>query len=188
MSYYRKQLEEWLGTLEVSAESVLDVGGAQLPVNKRVKKWDVKEYNIIDLAEPHKGDKPKIELDLNWHPQAPLPSAEVVFCLEVMEYIWNPAVAAYNLYEMVKPGGKLYITFPFVYPQHEPLKDDVLRYTKRGAEVLLTSMGFVIEKVIPRHTLVPGSLSRFYGHEGMRAAKHDANHEEVGYIIIAKRP
>lgn len=187
MSYYRKQLEDWLKTLEVKADTVLDVGGAQLPVNKRVKKWDVKQYKIIDLPEPHKGESPKIMIDLNDYFEVWRDRGNVVFCLEVMEYIFNPKVAITNLYKMTEKGGTLYITFPFVYPQHEPLNDDCLRYTRRGAVKLLENAGFTIDKIVPRMTLMPGWLSRFYGHEGMRAAKQNANHEEVGYIIVATK-
>lgn len=195
-SYYRQQLEEYLKTLDIKAERVLDVGGSQLSIKDRVKTWDVQEYKVLDLADPHKGEKPNIEWDLNepiattdigkWYQFVGVEEFDVMFCLEVMEYIFNPVVACKNLEFLLKPGGLLYITFPFVYPVHEPREDDVLRYTRRGAIKLLENAGFEIEEIVPRTTKAL-SLAQFYSAEKMRAAKGYEYHEEVGVIIKARK-
>ena len=68
-SSYRNALNEWLAQLDVKAESVLDIGGSQLTMPKRVRSWDVGEYLIADLPEPHEDSpKPDIVLDLNLTP------------------------------------------------------------------------------------------------------------------------
>ena len=41
MSKWREQLESHLSTIDVVADSVLDVGGAAKPVKDRVKSWKV---------------------------------------------------------------------------------------------------------------------------------------------------
>ena len=64
-SLTRIQLENWLKTINVKG-SVLDVGGAQDPIQRRVKSWDVNDYKILDLETPHKGDKPDIVADINY--------------------------------------------------------------------------------------------------------------------------
>lgn len=185
-SFYRQQLERWLGRQEVIAERVLDVGGAQLPVKGRTLSWRADEYVILDLPEPHKGDPGMLTADLNLDYTMLVPYGfDVVFCLEVMEYVWNPAQACRNLAHWMRPGGILHITFPFVYPVHEPVADDSLRYTLAGACKLLEHSGLEVENVELRHT-EKISMARAYAAEQMRAAK-GFDHENVGFIITAKK-
>tara|TARA_Y100000310_G_scaffold270565_1_gene284503 strand:+ start:19148 stop:19717 length:570 start_codon:yes stop_codon:yes gene_type:complete len=187
MSYYRDQLEAYLKTLDVKTPNCLDIGGSQLPIKKRVRSWDVKEYKILDLQIPHKGEKPDIIYDLNsmsvssekpnqWH---------TVFCLEVMEYIYNSLRAIQNIRYFTKMDGILYITFPFVYPHHNPRKEDYLRYTEWGVIKLMRMSSFKIEDIIYRYGR-GNNLVNFYTSEGMRASKDYAKHNAIGFIIKAK--
>jgi SAM-dependent methyltransferase len=128
MSNYRDALESYLKRLDIKADSVYDVGGKELPINGRVKSWDVKECDILDLPE----------FDLNKPFILNEQSRQVVFCLEVMEYINNPVTAMINLGRLLVDGGTLYITFPFIYPTHNPVSNDYARYTYMGAIKLLT--------------------------------------------------
>ena len=186
----RRQLEDWLKQIDVKADRVLDVGGAQLPIKKRVKSWDIGHwYKIIDLEIPHEGEEPDHSFDLN------IPfrnfmggfNADIIFCLEVMEYIWNPVVAMENMRSGLIAGGILYISFPFLYPHHNPKGLDYMRYTRWGAEKLLTEIGFKIIKNTPRIATEAGliELSSFYGYEGMRSAAGFDGHDEIGYLIKA---
>lgn len=185
-SYYRQQLEAYLKTLEVKAERVLDVGGSQLIMPKRVKSWDVKEYKILDLPQPHKVEKiPDIICDINFScPLIKGQSFDVVFCLEVMEYVWNPSQALLNISGYMDQGSTLYITFPKFYPVHEPIEQDYLRYTLYGALKLLEHTGFKASRITPRK-MMTASLGHVYSQEKMRAAKGYEGHEDIGYIIEA---
>lgn len=149
-SVYRQALESWLQKLDVRADHVLDVGGAQLPVIGRVRSWEVKTYRTVDLAAPHEGNAPDVIFDLNEAIKWDAPRADMVFCLEVMEYVWDPQMAVSNLSGMLLPGGTLFITFPYFYPPHEPLDKDFMRYTLAGAKKLLTYAGFSIDDVVTR--------------------------------------
>ena len=60
----RRQLEEWLKTIEVSG-NILDIGNSQLKINKRIKSLDG-EIVGADLEQPHEGEKSEIVLDLNY--------------------------------------------------------------------------------------------------------------------------
>ena len=51
MSFYRDQLENYLKTIDVKAETVFDVGGKEKPVKGRTKSWTVKNYEILDIPE-----------------------------------------------------------------------------------------------------------------------------------------
>ena len=181
-SIYREQLEAWLKGLDVKSQSVLDIGGSQLPVKDRVASWDVDDYKILDLEIPHKGNSPDIVCDLNINTNLSFTYFNIAFCLEVMEYIWNPLEALNNIKRLLWHGGILYITFPFVYPHHNPKGQDSLRYTRWGAEKLLNEAGFKVEEIIPR--MASGGLANFYQTQRMRPCD-GINHDEVGYIIKA---
>jgi len=135
MSFYREELERYLKELDVKANSCLDIGGASNPVKNRVKSWDVEHYKIADNGLED-GDY-DIELDLN-DPDTPNHFFyDRVFCLEVFEYIIEPVKAMNYIYDSLNNGGIATISFPFVYPLHNPVEHDYLRYTKVGAEKLL---------------------------------------------------
>lgn len=185
----RRQLEDWVKKIDVKADRVLDVGGSQLPIKKRVKSWDVRDYKILDLEAPHEGPKPDIVFDLNImsYTLEHKETIDIVFCLEVMEYIWSPVAAIQNMHNFLKAGGILYISFPFLYPHHNPKGLDYMRYTRWGAEKLLTQTGFKIISNTPRIATDAGLeyLAGFYGAEGMRSAAGYDGHDEIGYLIKA---
>lgn len=191
MSEYRNQLEDYLKTLDIKAERVLDVGGLAKPVKDRVKSWDVKEYEILDLPEYDLNAEEDDTMDsldfnnkwqlLNFNEKR----ADIVFCLEVMEYVFNPFQAINNLWRTVKQNGILYITFPFSYPHHNPAGTDMLRYTEWGARKLLETE-FRIEEIIYRVDR-SGLLKEFYAADGMRASKEYAHHDATGFIFKCKK-
>jgi 2-polyprenyl-3-methyl-5-hydroxy-6-metoxy-1,4-benzoquinol methylase len=171
MSYYREQLESYLGLLEVNVGTVIDVGGKQKPVKGRTKNWKVDNYAILDL--------PEYNLD---HPFYYASQADVVFCLEVFEYLLIPTVAMTNIANLIKPEGKAYVTFPFIYPLHNEVEFDSLRYTKSGIARLASYAGLQIENIIERKTKT-NSLIKYYSEDGMKAAKGH-NHAVTGFIVI----
>lgn len=204
----RIQLEKWLSKIEVKADKVLDIGGSQLPVRGRTKNWMVKDYKILDLPNPHEA---KIKPDYNWDINYELNNNvdapkivedytknkgkfDIVFCLEVMEYIWNPVTALRNIGKIVKGGSKssnggiLYISFPFIYPHHNPIGEDCLRYTKWGVLKLLREADFKILDIKPRVLEDDRKgLLKLYANEGMRPAKLFKGHNEVGYLCKCRR-
>ncbi len=188
-SVYRQALERWLKDLDVKAKSVLDVGGAQLPVIGRVKSWQVEKYRTVDLADPHHGNAPDVIFDLNEAIQWGHEPAEVVFCLEVMEYVWDPQIAIANLSTMLMPGGTLHITFPYFYPPHEPYEKDCLRYTLSGAKKLLSMSSFQIESIVYRDA-VGGGLALAVQDNALRPSKNATPRElyhSLGFIITATK-
>lgn len=184
MSYFREQLEDWLKQIEVKADRVYDVGGTEKPVESRTKSWEVGEYWILDLNHKE-ADTRQIEYDINQYPEISA-KAEVVFCLEVMEYVWNPVRAIQNLSALLIPGGKLYISFPFVYPMHKPLGIDYLRYTEEGVVKILTECGFKIKELRPRIHRQRGMLAAVYAADGMHSRRDDTV-DHTGYLVIAEK-
>lgn len=170
-SYYRQQLEDYLKTLEVNYPSVVDVGGAQKPVKGRTKTWNVKEYDIID----------KDDYDLDVLQKDCIKKYDAIFCLEVFEYLIEPVVAMKNLSNLMINGGYLLATFQFVYPVHNEIEFDSLRYTLSGVKRISEKADLKIKKVIERKAKTP-TLVKYFSEDGMRSAK-GINHSVTGYIV-----
>lgn len=192
-SSYRLELNKWLSNLDVKADRVLDIGGSQEKVKDRVKSWDVKEYLIADLPNPHKDSpKPNIELDLN----EPFTdnygdirvdllrlesNFDMIFCLEVLDYVWSPRDAMETIEWLLQSHGTAWVSFPSIYPLHQPVEDDALRYMPGGIKKLAKAVGLTIEEIIYRRPETNG-WQAFYSAERMRAAKHE-DHAFTGMIV-----
>ena len=175
MSNSRRQLEEWLGTLEIQG-TVLDIGGAALPVKGRTKTWEVKYYDILDS---HKKEG-VIVRDLNEVIDFPK-QYDNVFCLEVMEYIWDPRTATLNFAWFLKTGGKLYLSTHFLFPHHSG-GVDCLRYTRDGITKLLTKANFKILSITPRMA-TDDTIATALDKE----SKIQYHRGEIGHLIVAEK-
>lgn len=183
-SSYRLELDRWLSQLDVDANSVFDAGGSQLKVKGRTKSWNVNNYYVIDLEEPHvNSPKPDINFDLekqNWEHEFSDLQADIVFCLEVFDYIVLPDCALSNLKDMCKTNGIIYATFPFVYPTHQPIEAEGLRYTENSIVRLAEMCGLKIEEMIKRRPETD-AIEQLWRRERMRAAK-GYDHNVTGFI------
>lgn len=74
-------------------------------------------------------------------------SFDNVFATEVFEHIFNIDDVLPEIKRVIKPGGLLLITCPFVCPEHEK-PYDYARYTSFGIKHLLEKHGFRIKKQI----------------------------------------
>ena len=82
-------------------------------------------------------------------------SIDVIYCHSVLEHVARPERFFANSLRMLRPGGRLYIHVPFMYPEHET-PYDFNRLTRYGLKSRLEEAGFGIA------TLRPSSNS-FYG-------------------------
>ena len=193
MSFYREQLEGWLKTIDVKANRVLDVGGSANTIKGRTKSWDVKEYKILDNNNEKdwhdKWTEPDYVYDICtrkplFDPEE-LGKFDVIFCLEVAEYWTNANNAVANIYKLLRSGGFLYISFPSLYPCHNPLQQDRLRFTRSWIEWAL--QGYEEVEIIPRvATEGRAALADFYSLERMRAAKTE-DIFNIGYMAKCQR-
>ncbi len=180
-SSYRNELNAWLAELEVYGGRVLDIGGSQEQVSKRAKSFSVDEYLIADLHEPHKGRQPDIEVDLNIPIEVDVEPFDKIFCLEVFEYIYDPMTAMKNIAKLLRGHGVAYVSFPSIYPLHEPVDDDCLRYMPAGIGKLADSAGLAVVKWTPRRMETDAWLHTISS-ERFRAAKNQ-NHRFSGWIV-----
>ncbi len=192
-SAWRQHLENFLKTLEIECESVIDIGGSQLPVSSRLKKFIVKDYKIIDLPDPHE-TKRKADYSLDIQDtfailglkRAGLKEANVVFCLEVSEYWVNPVSALKSIKELMRKGGVLFISFHWTYPVHKPTGKDYLRYSVDGAKELLKYVGLKVEEVYP-HRIDSDEYFNFIEKFRYKADYNNKNGDVGGFIIKAKK-
>lgn len=62
-------------------------------------------------------------------------NADLVICCSVLEHTPQPWVMAENVASLVKPGGGLFVTVPWVWRYH-PYPDDYYRISWRGIQTL----------------------------------------------------
>lgn len=192
-SFYRKQLEDWLAGISVNVDNVLDIGGGANPVLTRLKGAAVKEFQILDnYAERDYHEKfeyPHYPCDIQDTKKVQdlvKIKYDIIFCLEVAEYLFDPLTALKNINWLIKQGGILYMSFPAIYPIHQPKELDSLRYTRMGIIKLLSEAGFSKIEITPR-VATEGlfHLGKFYRSEGMRAVKNDSVIYDIGYLVKA---
>jgi SAM-dependent methyltransferase len=77
--------------------------------------------------------------------QFPLDSSsfDVVLCNQVLEHVFNPEEFLDEVNRVLKPNGKLILTVPFVWDEHEQ-PFDYARYSSFGLAHLLKNAGFEI--------------------------------------------
>jgi SAM-dependent methyltransferase len=82
--------------------------------------------------------------------EVPLESGtfDTVLMTEVLEHLERPADALEEVLRLLRPGGKVILTTPFIWPLHEEPRD-FFRYTPHGLDHLLSSAGFADVEVTP---------------------------------------
>ena len=125
---------------------LLDVGCGSKPYEKIFK---VEEYIGIDIEiSGHNHSSSKID---KFYDGKKIPFAdeyfENVFASEVFEHVFNIDELLGEINRVLKCGGKLGFTCPFVWDEHEQ-PYDYARYTSFAVEHLLSSNGFKLVKLI----------------------------------------
>lgn len=124
---------------------------------------------------------------------------DVIFFLEVAEYIWDPVQALKNINRFLRPGGVFYSSWPFIYPHHNPEGRDYLRYTKWGVRKLLKETGFEIDEMRARRQRIDidyndpsghpqpqqEDIKAWYSSQKMHPSKSGVDHNEIGYLVKA---
>ncbi len=118
------------------SETVHDIGGGAAPRDASL----FKEYIVIDVnAEYH----PDIVGDIQALPFADQ-SLSAIICLSVLEHVENPFIATAELYRVLKPGGNILLSAPFIWPYHgNKFYKDYWRFSKDGIELLFKSFSKV---------------------------------------------
>ena len=70
-------------------------------------------------------------------------SFDSVLCNQVLEHVFNPEDFVSEIARVLKPGGRLLLTVPFVWDEHEQ-PFDYARYSSFGLRALLDKHGFTV--------------------------------------------
>jgi len=77
---------------------------------------------------------------------------DAIICNAVLEHVENPIEVMREFYRVLKQGGYLYLTIPFLQPEHlDPI--DFQRYTKDGLIKLVGAHGFEAIKIEGVHSV-----------------------------------
>ncbi|MCB9898885.1 MAG: class I SAM-dependent methyltransferase [Planctomycetes bacterium] len=105
-------------------------------------------------------------------------SCDTVLSLEVLEHLPEPERCVAEMARVLKPGGRLLMTVPFVQPLHQ-LPFDFRRYTPRGLGDLLERHGLVVELLEPRGNVASATgavLSQYFlRHWAGKERRHDGS-------------
>jgi SAM-dependent methyltransferase len=77
---------------------------------------------------------------------------DTILCIAVLEHVINPVEVVKELARVLKPGGLLVVSVPFMQPEHK-VPADYQRYTCDGVEVLLKSQGLSVLESKPIFTV-----------------------------------
>lgn len=122
---------------------VLDAGAGECPYRSF---FGHVAYESTDLClVPKAYAKLTFICDLARIPVKP-DSYDLVLCSQTLEHVPDPKLLLGELYRVLKPGGKLWLSVPLFYEEHET-PYDYYRFTRYGITYLLDQVSFQIESV-----------------------------------------
>jgi SAM-dependent methyltransferase len=137
--------EEFLGISARFRGRVLNAGSGSRDISHLVDgelvNQDINEgLPNVDLVSPlHEIPTPDHHFD-------------VAICNAVLEHVSNPHEVLEELYRVLRPGGLLVLTVPFMQPEHlDPT--DYQRYTKDGLQEIVRRHGFGVESADDLHSV-----------------------------------
>jgi ubiquinone/menaquinone biosynthesis C-methylase UbiE len=68
---------------------------------------------------------------------------DTILCIAVLEHVENPEEVTAEMSRVLKPGGYLVATVPFLQPEHK-IPTDFQRYTRDGLSTLVARHGFIV--------------------------------------------
>lgn len=123
------------------AGRLLDVGCGTKPYRALFK---VHDYVGLDLASDEARQRGCADeyYDGDTFP-FPDASFDAVLCNQVLEHVFNPSQFLGEIRRVMRPGGRLLLTVPFVWDEHEQ-PFDFARYSSFGLRALLEEHGLRI--------------------------------------------
>lgn len=121
--------------MEIGCGSLNRRGQFKLPVSK------LDQWITVDVQ---KAVRPALLADVECLP-VKSENFDVVIAIEMLEYVINPTVALKEMNRILKPGGIVIVSTPFMHRMDT--SSDRWRFTQAGLQDLLVGAGFRIEKV-----------------------------------------
>jgi SAM-dependent methyltransferase len=103
-------------------------------------------------------------------------AVDTVLSFEVLEHVPDPDACVREFARVLRPGGRVLLTVPFVAPLHQ-LPFDFYRYTPRGVEVLLERHGLELELCEARGNF-PAAVGAALSHYLLRSLASRRTHHD----------
>lgn len=104
---------------------VLDVGSK----DARYKQFmDYSSYDSLDIDSTY---RPDIVADIEWYESNK--KYDTILLTQVLEHVKNPDIAIKRCHELLKDGGRLIVSTPFIFQEHGM---DYWRWTEEGLRLL----------------------------------------------------
>lgn len=141
--FARKGLHENIKNLskDISGK-ILDVGCGRKPYKNL---FQYTEYVGIDIENPGHSHENE-DIDIYYDGKVfPLKNNEFdnILCNQVLEHVFTPDDFLQEIHRVLKMDGKLLLTVPFVWDEHEQ-PNDYARYSSFGLKFLLERNGFSV--------------------------------------------
>jgi ubiquinone/menaquinone biosynthesis C-methylase UbiE len=126
---------------------LLDIGCGLKPYAALFAPHVAEHVGVDHESSPHASTHVDVLADAY---SIPLPDASFDTALmgELLEHLERPADGLAEAHRLLRPGGKLIVTTPFIWPLHEEPRD-FFRYTPHGLRYLLAAAGFTDVDVQP---------------------------------------
>lgn len=128
-----------------TCESVLDFGAASRGLTELLADSTLGKVTTVDI-------NPEINPDVVADICA-LPfednSVDGIICASILEHVYNPFLAVIELHRVLKPGGKMFVFLPWMYPYHVygGEFEDYYRFSEDGIRYLFRDFSEI--EVVP---------------------------------------
>jgi SAM-dependent methyltransferase len=153
---------------------VLDVGCGHMPYKSLILSERSRATRFVGMDLP----SPNYEMpDLLWDGSViPLPDSSVdsAMLTEVLEHCPDADAVLREVNRVLRPGGFLFLTLPFIWPIHE-VPHDEFRYTPYSLKRILEQAGFPgpsIEATGGRHSMLAVMLGLWVRRRALTSRRH----------------
>lgn len=103
----------------------------------------VTKYDVVSIQP---GPNVTFVCDIHKPDIIPPETYDSIICTQVFEHLAHPETAAKAMFKILRPGGALLLTAPFINIIHY-VPTDFRRFTPDGLKLILEDAGFLIEKL-----------------------------------------
>ena len=128
--------------------AVLDLGAGSKPYAPLYEQYFASSTSADVPSSPHDISEVDVMASADSLPFAD-EAFDCVICTEVLEHCARPQQTMAEIHRVLKPGGRVFLTTPFLRPLHE-MPHDYYRYTPAAIHHLTTSAGLSVLSIRPR--------------------------------------
>ncbi|MBN1355654.1 class I SAM-dependent methyltransferase [bacterium] len=131
-----------------SGERLLDAGAGQAPYRKYFRHT---KYTAVDFGKGEQAwDYGNLDAVARLE-SLPFPDCtfDMVLSTQVLEHVCEPGQVMDDLFRVLKPGGRLFLSAPLGFGEHQQ-PHDYYRFTRYALAHLLEQSGFELRSIEPR--------------------------------------